>query len=594
MRYSGIAMERRLSLLGFVMLIITLIGCGGGGGGATGLTYRTNWTLNGAPGQLSGQSQRVIIRNLNGVDVTSAILRSPTTPIEEVTFQIADGQYQLLVQLYSGSNGDGTLMGEIRKRVTLSGGLVVNSAVGTAINSIEVSPSTATVQVGRGEVFVANGLNSSSVPTFVAPNGFTWTALGGVGSVTSDGSFSATAQGTGSVRATYTPLSLNGSALVTTTPSGAVKKKWTILVYLNAANDLQAYSQLNVNQMEQVASNPDVRIVVQWKNYPSAFSGGLFDGTRRYLVKPDTTSTIASEMLQDMGTTVDMGSPQNLNQFIQWGKANYPADRYGIVIWNHGNGWLRSPTSRAVSYDDEKGTSIQIWDLNQAFGSEQFDFITWDCSLMQMFEVAYEIKGNTKYVVGSEESPPGEGYPYQLVFNKFRDNPDDTTLNLCKGFVDGPLAVTAYQTRKITQSILDTSQFAPLATAVSDFGSQLNTNSVALTSLIQTVRANAQSYSPNAARNYRDLLDVAKRVEAGTSIAGVLTSIANLKTAAANAIVYEGHNSNSAGSTGLAIDFSPASTFNANDSLGNNRAVDYAKLKLAQDTQWNEYLTIAP
>jgi hypothetical protein len=89
-------------------------------------------------------------------------------------------------------------------------------------------------------------------------------------------------------------------------------------------------------------------------------------------------------------------------------------------------------------------------------------------------------------------------------------------------------------------------------------------------------------------------LDVAKRVEAGTSISGVLTSIANLKTAAANAIVYEGHNPNSAGSTGLAIDFSPASTFNANDSLGNNRAVDYAKLKLAQDTQWNEYLTIAP
>ena len=587
-------MLRRLSLIGFVMLLITVFGCGGGGGGMSGLRYRTNWALNGAPGQLSGQSQRIIVRDMNGVDVSNAVLRNPSAGIEEITFAIADGSYQVVVQLWSGSNADGTLIGEIRRRVTLSGGFTLNSAVGTAISSIEVSPTTATVQVGRGEVFVAGGLNSGGVPTFIAPNSVNWTALGGVGTVTSDGSFSATSQGTGTVRATYTPLAMNGSAVVTTTPSGAVQKKWTILVYLNAANDLQSFSQLNVNQMEQVASNPNVRIVVQWKNYPTAFSGGLFDGTRRYLVKPDTTSTIASEMLQDMGTTVDMGSPQTLNQFIQWGKANYPADRYGIVIWNHGNGWLRSPTSRAVSYDDEKGTSIQIWDLNQAFGTEQFDFIAWDCSLMQMFEVAYEIRGNTKYVVGSEESPPGEGYPYQLVFNKFRDNPDDTTLNLCKGFVDGPLAVTAYQSRKITQSILDTSQFAPLATAVSNFGSQLSANSVALTSLIQTVRANAQSYSPNAARNYRDLLDVAKRIETGTTISGVLSSITALKTAAANAIVYEGHNSNSAGSTGLAIDFSPASTFNANDSLGNNRAVDYAKLKLAQDTQWNEYLAIAP
>lgn len=591
-------MTHRLSLIGFVLLLLTLLACGGGGGGmASGLNYRTNWALNGAPGQLSGQSQRITVRDMNGVDVTSAVLRNPTQDFEEVNFSISDGNYQVIIQLFSGSNADGTLIGEIRKRISLSGSFSLNSAVGTPISAIEVSPTTTSVQVGRGEVFVANGRNSSGSATFIAPNSLTWTSLGGIGTVTSDGSFSATATGSGTVRATYTPLSLNGSALVSTTPSGAVQKKWTILVFLNAANDLQSFSQLNVNQMEQVAQNPDVRVVVQWKNYPSAFSGGLFDGTRRYLVKPDTTSSIASEMLQDMGTTVDMGSTQTLSQFIQWGKANYPADRYGLVVWNHGNGWLRSPAkaeSRAVSYDDEKGTSIQIWDLNQALGSEQFDFIAWDCSLMQMFEVAYEIRGNTRYVVGSEESPPGEGYPYQLVFNKFRDNPDDTTFNLCKGFVDGPLAVTAYQTRKITQSILDTSQFAPLATAVSTFGSELNTNRVALTSLIQSTRSAAQSFSPSSTRHYRDLLDVAKRIELGTTLPGVLSSITALKTAAANAIVYEGHNSNSANATGLAIDFSPASTFNVADSLGNVRATDYARLKLAQDTQWNEFLTVAP
>lgn len=591
-------MLRRLSFVCFVMLLITLFGCGGSSsGGSKGLTYRTNWALNGAPGQLSGQSQRIIVRDMNGVDVTSAVLRDPTGDIEEVNFEIANGNYQVIVQLFSGSNADGTLIGEIRKRVSLNGSLTLGSAVGTAINSIEVSPATSTVQVGRGEVFVASGLNSAGNSTFIAPNSLNYTALGGIGTVTSDGSFSATATGSGTVRATYTPLAMNGSALVTTTPSSAVQKKWTILVYLNAANDLQQFSQLNMNQMEQVASNPDVRVVVQWKNYPSAFSGGLFDGTRRYLVKPDTTSSIASEMLQDMGKTVDMGSPQTLNQFIQWGKANYPADRYGIVIWNHGNGWLRSPAreeTRAVSYDDEKGTSIQIWDLNQAFGSEQFDFIAWDCSLMQMFEVAYEIRGNTKYVVGSEESPPGEGYPYQLVFNKFRDNPDDTTFNLCKGFVDGPLAVTAYQSRKITQSVLDTSKFAPVATALSTFGTELNTNRVALTSLIQSTRSAAQSFSPTSTRYYRDLLDVAKRIEVGTTLPGVLSSITALKAAVGNAIVYEGHNSNSANATGLAFDFSPASTFNLADSLGNVRATDYAKLKLAQDTQWNEYLSVAP
>lgn len=50
-------------------------------------------------------------------------------------------------------------------------------------------------------------------------------------------------------------------------------------------------------------------------------------------------------------------------------------------------------------------TSIQTWDVGTALGSEHFDIIAWDLSLMQMVEVAYELRNNADYVVGSEERP---------------------------------------------------------------------------------------------------------------------------------------------------------------------------------------------
>ena len=50
--------------------------------------------------------------------------------------------------------------------------------------------------------------------------------------------------------------------------------------------------------------------------------------------------------------------------------------------------------------------------------------VIWDASLMQRMEVAYEIKDHTDVVVGSEESPPGEGYVYDRFLSDLAANPN--------------------------------------------------------------------------------------------------------------------------------------------------------------------------
>src|SRR5690606_28366009 len=117
---------------------------------------------------------------------------------------------------------------------------------------------------------------------------------------------------------------------------------------------------------------------------------------------------VQNNLQDENGNALDMGNPDTLGDFIKWAKQNYPADRYCLILWNHGNGWKRSaqdeyPT-RAFSYDDQYGTSIKTWQTDQMMGGETVDILAWDASLMQMVEVAYEARSHADYIVGSEES----------------------------------------------------------------------------------------------------------------------------------------------------------------------------------------------
>lgn len=377
------------------------------------------------------------------------------------------------------------------------------------------------------------------------------------------------------------------------TPGG--NPKWTVLVFMNAANDLSANDLLNINQMERVAG-PDVQFVVQWKQAKGSWdSSPEFIGTRRYLVKPDNTSALASQLVQDMGAAIDMGKPGTLRDFIDWGRANYPSERTCLIVWNHGNGWLRGPKkddpiTRGVSYDDATGHSIETWELESALGPAKFDILSWDSSLMQMLEVAYEVKDQARYVVGSEESPPGEGLPYDKVFGRFRDNPTASTAELSKAFADGMMEVPEYNSRKITQSSIDSSKLPALANAMTVLANQLIADKATLTTAVPSVRTKTQSYSDNGLRYYRDLRDVCLKLEAeSTASAELKAASAAVRAALANAVIYNRKNANSANSYGLSIDFTNATTFNASTKLA-----DYPKLKFGVDTSWDEWLQVAP
>lgn len=598
MNSNSIRSSLLLALAGAILCLTSLvpIGCGGGGGGArASLVYSTDWTDRAQPG--GGLSQRVQVFDLAGRLLLSIVVNQDVDGVQQTGLTgIGAGTFRLFAELYSLRDLGGVKTGEFQALVTVSGATKFESAVGDAVASVGVSPPSASITVQQSKQFYATGYAAPGIAAFVAEDAFDWQAFGGVASVNDNGLALGTAAGNGSIRATHIATSLQGGATLTVSPFTTTTTKWTVLVYMNAANDLYSYSTLNLNQMEEVAGNSEVRFIVQWKQSTNLFPSSTFNGTRRYLVKPDTSTSIASELIQDMGENVDMGDPQTLNEFIQWGKTYFPSTRTVLVIWNHGNGWInRAPAAnlptRGVSYDDETGNYIRTDELAAALGNNVFDIVAWDASLMQMLEIAYEIKDQARYVAGSEESPPGEGYPYDRIFREFRDDPNASTLALSKAFVDGMLAVPQYASRKITQSVIDTAQLGPLASAVDNLAGELIANSGAVAAGIPTVRAQTQSYSPqtNPPRVFRDLVDLCLKMESILGVPAVSAASSAVRTAVGNAVVWEGHNANSPDSHGVSIDFSPATSFNSS-----GYALDYSQLRLGQVTRWDEWLGIAP
>ncbi len=559
------------------------------------INYFTIW----GSGTPANASQVLRILDVDGNSVrTNAINRNSATTSTLVLTAITPGVYEFKATLYSLADANGVVIGETSQIIDLCGKTVnVRTTGQSAPTSLKVSPSSADLKENQTKRFVATAKANSGDSVFTATGSIDWTVLGGIGTVSSDGVFSATTAATGAVRAELNSPSLVAASSVHVDQFIVTQSTWTILVYINAANDLYWASDFNVNQMEMVADNPEVRFVLQWKQSRDIFSSSSFDGVRRVLVVPDNSSSVVSEVLQSglvdgLGNPLDMGIPQTMLDFVNWGKLNFPADNYALVIWNHGNGWRRSPLkdelTRAFSYDDQSGNAIQIWEMDEALGANTFDIIAWDASLMQMMEVAYEARNFADYVVGSEESPPAEGYPYDLVFEPFRQNPNDTVANLTQGFVDGMINYPPYATRKITQSSIDTTQLAALKTSLSTLAQELTNNAGTIATQVQNARSLSQAYSQTSTRYYRDIVDLCLKLEAEAGMpASVIAAAADVRAKVAAAIVWEGHNAQSPNSHGLSIDFSPASVF------GPSQA-DYAQMQFAIDSVWDAWLAIAP
>jgi hypothetical protein len=291
--------------------------------------------------------------------------------------------------------------------------------------------------------------------------------------------------------------------------------KWLILVYMAGDNDLEGFALKDILELQKIGSSDDVYIFVQIDRAKGHDpSHGDWQSTRRYFIRKDEGEAISSEF-EDIGET-NTGDPSVLAEFIRRGVELYPAERHGLVIWNHGTGWkeediyrmaaedrvisrekMRSsvselqerqplfrkaltfspvydPETKAIALDDGACDFLDNEELARALFAgnvclkKKFDFVGFDACLMNMLEVYYQIRDFANVIVGSEEVEPADGWPYTDVLRYLTKNPDADVEDIGVAIVDS--YVESYRSsgerKLVTQSCLSSQAADGLVAAV--------------------------------------------------------------------------------------------------------------------------------
>ncbi len=375
-------------------------------------------------------------------------------------------------------------------------------------------------------------------------------------------------------------------------PNFILKTKWTVMIYMDGDNSLSDETSVDLNEMEQAGSNGYVNIVVQ--------DDTKYDTTKRYFVKPNE-----AEFLQDMGE-LNMADKQTLIDFANWAVDNYPADRYILVLWNHGGGFKkRSITTKDICWDDNSSDSMSIPDLHQALSAirqkigHKIDIVGMDACLMGMLEVDYEIGDTANFMIGSENTEPGGGWPYDKILKYLIDNVDTSTIDLSKEIVKD--YIESYnQGDEATLSAIDLSKIDNLKTKVDNLATDLknglkNDNGTLRDKLTTNIFESVQrfddvgndgiSYNDDS---YADLYHLASLI--ANELPNYKVDTQAVMNAVSNAVIADNNTGSPvANAFGISIWFPKPSIYSTTD--WNWYWNHYAELSFAKDSQWDEFIT---
>jgi hypothetical protein len=352
-------------------------------------------------------------------------------------------------------------------------------------------------------------------------------------------------------------------------------KEWTIMVFVNGKNNLEPYALKDMNEMEQVGSSDKVNIVAE-TGLISGYGTLPWTGTARFLIKKDAdTKKVTSPIVQNMGK-VDMGDYKSVVDFVQWAQATYPAKHYMLVVWNHGAGWIKSAgmiDPKGISYDDETNNHINTPQMGLMFKAiGKIDVYGSDACLMQMPEVDYEIKDYVSYIVGSEETEPGDGYTYNTFLAPIVARPTMSALEVAKQATNA--YADHYGTQDFTQSLVDSSALPAFVTKVNAFvAAAMAANEKAV---IKSVLPQVQAY---AYAENKDLWHFLSLYSAASANAGVKATAKDLQDYITNTLVLVNRaNATYANSHGISV------------YLPNVTNANYAALAWSKASQWDEFI----
>lgn len=325
---------------------------------------------------------------------------------------------------------------------------------------------------------------------------------------------------------------LQGDEFETGKAAEGAPKKWTIMVYSAADNNLNTYMVDDVNEMEKIGSTQFMNMIVQLDR------GG--SDCKRYVLQADPDmAKVNSPMIKDLGST-NMADPKVLADFIKESTEKFPAENYALIISDHGLAW-----EGVVSDDSHKGwmTTPNIRKGIEMSG-KKIDLLGFDACLMATSEVAYELKDVAKYLVASEQSEGADGWPYTPILSEKMLQEFDKMLRSSRVNISADelakkiVQMSAGSPKAIaTMSAIDLSKMATLGVATDKFAdSILQTDTP--NSVFKAIMTKAENFY-----GYRDQFHFAEMVSKSPDVKDekVKEAAKGMMAAIENAVIAEEH-----------------------------------------------------
>ena len=203
------------------------------------------------------------------------------------------------------------------------------------------------------------------------------------------------------------------------------KARKTLLVYMMAENSLSGYASLDVAEI--VEAVPDIPrdcrmfVFVDDKGLPLLtqyfrMTNGDVGNSNTVLFNKDVCSS---------DTAV-------LGEVLDYIMDSYPTETLDLVMWSHGNGWLRTPMKsspqRSIGIDNEENsysnnitTTIEIEELAALLKRlpTRVNRLMFDACFMQCAESSYALRDAAEWIVASPAEIPGDGADYSSLVPAF-------------------------------------------------------------------------------------------------------------------------------------------------------------------------------
>ena len=369
-----------------------------------------------------------------------------------------------------------------------------------------------------------------------------------------------TIKGVGIGQATITAKTKSKNNYLETSYNVEVKESvlnnWTIMIYLCGA-DLESGSGLataDIKEILKVNNQPDdVNIIIETGGSRSWHGYGISaSNLTRFHV--ENKSLVEDEKLPK----ANMGKQSTFESFLDWGLTEYPADKTGVVFWNHGG------ALSGVCFDENYGgdgltnseTSAAFKNVFNAHGVDKLEFVGYDACIMQIQDVAEFNSKYFEYMIGSEESEAGEGWVYdQWIDDVYADRDTDTILKAtCDSFVN------KYGSDQ-TLSYLNLNKMPTFFNAIESMSSAIKSTVTSNKSSFNSIINNSKRFSGSQVDGY----DFLNRLGSNSKFSSFSDKISEVKTAYKNLVVYSRKGGSAGNANGLGFIYASSYSYPASE-----------------------------